>query len=216
MTLQVADCAIRSLDTSPSGAHVACGGQDGSITLLEMGAGLVDMQPNEKQSVVQVRWRVVVVEGGTFLSTSIQQCSSMLAGLPRVPSYFFFLSCPPSPLSSLLGKDLRARNISGEDLGIAHARAGTQGAGKERAHVQAAGRRRRARSRRRRGETAGRKKGSPCDGDMLWRDRFSAGSHCTQHPSFNQDPIKVAEETFWASIDPENYARRKSEVRLGK
>ena len=52
---QVSDCALTSLRLQESGALAAVGAADGSVTLLRLCDGLVDMQPAEKQSLAAVR-----------------------------------------------------------------------------------------------------------------------------------------------------------------
>ena len=53
--MQVSDCALTSLRLQEAGALAAVGAADGSVTLLRLCDGLVDMQPAEKQSLAAVR-----------------------------------------------------------------------------------------------------------------------------------------------------------------
>ena len=46
--MKVTDSSIQSIKVDSSGKYVACGGHDGTISLLELSDALSDMQPNEK------------------------------------------------------------------------------------------------------------------------------------------------------------------------
>jgi len=48
LNVQVADSPIQSLKADASGTMLACGSQDGNVTLLQMNDTLAHMQPNEK------------------------------------------------------------------------------------------------------------------------------------------------------------------------
>jgi dynein intermediate chain 2 len=48
LSMKVSDSSIQSIKVDSSGKYVACGGHDGTISLLELSNALSDMQPNEK------------------------------------------------------------------------------------------------------------------------------------------------------------------------
>lgn len=48
LSMKVTDSSIQSIKVDSSGKYVACGGHDGTISLLELSDALSEMQPNEK------------------------------------------------------------------------------------------------------------------------------------------------------------------------
>ena len=54
LSVQVTDAPLTSLRLQEAGKVAAVGSADGSVTLLQLSAGLVDLQPAERQSMVAV------------------------------------------------------------------------------------------------------------------------------------------------------------------
>lgn len=54
LSVQVTDAPLTSLRVQESGRIAAVGSADGSVTLLQLSNGLVDLQPAERQSMVAV------------------------------------------------------------------------------------------------------------------------------------------------------------------
>ena len=55
LSVQVTDAPLTSLRLQDAGKVAAVGSGDGSVTLLQLSNGLVDLQPAERHSMVAVR-----------------------------------------------------------------------------------------------------------------------------------------------------------------